>query len=66
MGLTKLRVEVGNPARKDIFEGVEFIVDSGGIYSVVPRVFWSGLVSRSLWKGISGSHPTKACVGGLP
>jgi clan AA aspartic protease len=36
MGLTTLKVEVGNPASPEIFETVEFLVDSGAIYSVVP------------------------------
>jgi len=36
MGLTILKVEVGNPANPHITEGVEFLVDSGAIYSVVP------------------------------
>ena len=35
MGLTVLEVEVGNPARPDTTERVEFLVDSGAIYSVV-------------------------------
>ena len=36
MGLTVLEVEVGNPANPEIRERVEFLVDSGPIYSVVP------------------------------
>jgi|SRR5712692_1598068 len=35
MGLTVLEVEVGNPANPDVREKVEFLVDSGAIYSVV-------------------------------
>ncbi len=35
MGLTVLEVEVGNPAEPEITEEVEFLVDSGAIYSVV-------------------------------
>jgi len=35
MGLTVLDVEVGNPANPDVTEEVEFLVDSGAIYSVV-------------------------------
>ncbi|HMG75871.1 MAG TPA: aspartyl protease family protein [Pyrinomonadaceae bacterium] len=35
MGLTVLEVEVGNPATPDTTERVEFLVDSGAIYSVV-------------------------------
>jgi predicted aspartyl protease len=36
MGLTSLKVEVGNPADPAVTETVEFLVDSGAIYSVVP------------------------------
>jgi len=36
MGLTKLEIEVGNPANPEITESVEFLIDSGAIYSVVP------------------------------
>lgn len=36
MGLTKLQIEVGNPANLEITKSVEFLVDSGAIYSVVP------------------------------
>lgn len=35
MGLTFLRMELGNPAKPEITEEVEFLVDSGAIYSVV-------------------------------
>ena len=36
MGLTMLEIEVGNPARPDVTEKVDFLIDSGAIYSVVP------------------------------
>lgn len=36
MGLTVLRVKVGNPAKPKVTEELEFLVDSGAIYSVVP------------------------------
>ena len=36
MGLTVLEVEVGNPADPEITEKLEFLIDSGAIYSVVP------------------------------
>jgi clan AA aspartic protease len=36
MGLTILEVEVGNPANPAVTERVEFLIDSGAIYSVVP------------------------------
>lgn len=36
MGLTFLEIEVGNPANPDVTEKLEFLIDSGAIYSVVP------------------------------
>ncbi len=36
MGLTVLDVEVGNPANPEVTEKIEFLIDSGAIYSVVP------------------------------
>jgi hypothetical protein len=43
MGLTVLEVEVGNPANPEVTEKLEFLADSGAIYSVVPPPFWRGL-----------------------
>jgi predicted aspartyl protease len=37
MGLTVLTLEVANPAAPDRREPVEFLVDSGAVYSFVPR-----------------------------
>lgn len=36
MGLTVLDVEVGNPSNPEVTIKVEFLIDSGVIYSVVP------------------------------
>ena len=36
MGLTTLSIEVGNLANPEVTESVEFLVDSGAVYSVVP------------------------------
>ncbi|MBI4340545.1 MAG: aspartyl protease [Chloroflexi bacterium] len=36
MGMTVMEIEVGNPANPEVTERVEFLVDSGAIYSVVP------------------------------
>ena len=36
MGLTFLEIEVGNPAKPEVREKIEFLIDSGAIYSVVP------------------------------
>src|SRR5262245_35243197 len=36
MGLTVLRVQVANVAAPEVREDVEFLIDSGAVYSVVP------------------------------
>ena len=36
MGLTVLELDVSNPATPEVAEKVEFLIDSGAIYSVVP------------------------------
>lgn len=36
MGLTVLEMEVGNPVNPEVTEKVNFLIDSGTIYSVVP------------------------------
>jgi predicted aspartyl protease len=36
MGLAVLEIEVGNPAKPSVTEPIEFLIDSGAIYSVVP------------------------------
>ena len=36
MGLTVLEIEVGNPAAPKTTVKVEFLIDSGAVYSVVP------------------------------
>ena len=36
MGLTFLEIEVGNPSNPKVTKKVEFLVDSGAVYSVVP------------------------------
>ena len=36
MGLTVLEIEIGNPANPEVMEKLEFLIDSGAIYSVVP------------------------------
>jgi len=48
MGLTVLKVQVGNPASPDVTEVVEFLVDSGAIYSVVPGPMLEKLGIRPL------------------
>jgi clan AA aspartic protease len=48
MGLTVLELEVGNPANPDITEKVEFLIDSGAIYPVVPTPVLERLGIRPL------------------
>ena len=48
MGLTVLEVEVGNPANPDVTEKLEFLIDSGAIYSVVPAPVLEGLGIKPL------------------
>jgi len=36
MGLTYLEIDVGNPADLDTTERIQFLIDSGAVYSVVP------------------------------
>ena len=43
MGLTVLEIEVGNPSTPDVTEKIEFLIDSGAIYSVVPTPVLEGL-----------------------
>jgi predicted aspartyl protease len=48
MGLTVLELEVGNPANPEVTEKVEFLIDSGAIYSVVPTPILERLGIRPL------------------
>jgi clan AA aspartic protease len=36
MGLTVLEIEVANPAKPKVTRKLEFLIDSGAVYSVVP------------------------------
>jgi len=36
MGLTTVELEIGNPASPERMEKLDFLIDSGAIYSVVP------------------------------
>ena len=36
MGLTFLPIEVANPANPEVMVALEFLIDSGAVYSVVP------------------------------
>ena len=48
MGLTVLELEVGNPAEPDVTETLEFLIDSGAVYSVVPAPVLERLGIRPL------------------
>ena len=48
MGLTVLKLKVANPAKPRIANEVEFLVDSGAIYSVVPAPVLKKLGIRPL------------------
>jgi len=48
MGLTFLEIEVANPAAPEKTEKVEFLIDSGAIYSVVPTPVLERLGIRPL------------------
>lgn len=50
MGLTVLEMEVGNPANPEVTEKIEFLVDSGAIYSVVPSLILKRLGIKPLTK----------------
>jgi clan AA aspartic protease len=48
MGITVLEIEVANPASPETREKVEFLIDSGAIYSVVPAPVLDKLGIRPL------------------
>jgi clan AA aspartic protease len=50
MGLTVLEIEVGNPAKPETTEKLEFLIDSGAIYSVVPTPILEKLGIKPLGK----------------
>jgi len=36
MGQTVLKIEIASPARPDVWETIDFLIDSGAVYSVLP------------------------------
>lgn len=50
MGLTVLKIDVGNPATPKITVPVEFLIDSGAVYSVVPAPILKKLKIKPLTK----------------
>jgi hypothetical protein len=59
MGLTSVMMEVGNPARPEKTEELEFLVDSGATYSVVPARVLRRLESGR-WPQKNSDSPTGA------
>ena len=48
MGLITLEMDVANPSRIDETRSLEFLVDSGAVYSVVPRAILDQLAIRPI------------------
>jgi predicted aspartyl protease len=48
MGLTVLELDVGSPSSPEITEKMDFLIDSGAIYSVVPAPILEGLGIKPL------------------
>ncbi|MBI4515285.1 MAG: aspartyl protease family protein [Deltaproteobacteria bacterium] len=67
MGMTFLKLKVGNPARPRKTETMEFLIDTGALYSVVPASSLRRLGIRpdrvEEFTLAGGSH-TKRCAGG--
>ncbi len=63
MGLTVLEINVGNPAKPKITQPVEFLIDSGTIYSVVPASILKKLgikpISEQSFRLADGSKITR-------
>jgi predicted aspartyl protease len=60
MGITTLFVEVANPGEPMVTERLEFMVDSGAVYSVVPAPVLGRLgirpIKRETFRLANGSH----------
>ena len=56
MGLTTLELEVASPASPERAEKLEFLVDSGAIYSVVPAPVLERLGIKSLAQQANASE----------
>jgi predicted aspartyl protease len=62
MGMTRITLQIANPARPKKLLPVEFLVDSGAIYSVVPATILRKLHvkphSKQVFTLADGSHVT--------
>ena len=69
MGLTVINLEVANPGNPQQTETVEFLIDSGAIYSVVPRRILERLginpVSKQVFRLASGQTVERQTGGAL-
>jgi clan AA aspartic protease len=69
MGLTVLEVEVANVARPDVTRRIEFLIDSGAIYSIVPRPILNELgitpIARQEFRLASGTKVVREKGGAL-
>ncbi len=69
MGLTVLHVAVGNPAKPKVTESLEFLIDSGAFYSVVPARILKKLgikpLGRDEFRLADGSRITRKRGGAL-
>jgi clan AA aspartic protease len=69
MGLTFLPLEVGNQSKPEQTETVEFLIDSGAIYSVVPRVILQRLgiapLAEQTFRLASGESIRRQTAGAL-
>ena len=69
MGLTFLPLEVGNQSKPDDTETVEFLIDSGAIYSVVPRAILQRLgiapLAKQTFRLASGESIRRETAGAL-
>jgi clan AA aspartic protease len=50
MGLTTVKVKVTNPASLDQFFEIEVLVDTGALYSVIPKSMLQKLQIKPIWK----------------
>lgn len=69
VGLTVLKVKVGNPAKPKVTVELEFLVDSGAIYSVVPTAVLKKLgikpIAKQEFRLADGSTITRKKGGAL-
>lgn len=50
MGITVVEVEVGNPSRPKVMKKLEFLIDSGTVYSIVPAKILKALGIKPIAK----------------